>query len=53
MSLGLLGVAIYYRVLTDMDLGERAVMEALVVVLRRIADFDFCPSWRRYLHQGC
>ena len=32
VSLGLLGVAIYYRVLTDMDLGERAVMEALVAL---------------------
>ena len=32
VSLGLLGVAIYYRVLTDMDLEKRTVMEALVAL---------------------
>ncbi|MGC6484228.1 MAG: sodium-translocating pyrophosphatase [Candidatus Puniceispirillales bacterium] len=32
VGLGLLGVALYYRILTGMNLGERQVMEALVAL---------------------
>ena len=32
VGLGLIGVALYYRILTDLGLGERAIIEALVAL---------------------